>query len=162
MTNTKSFFWENKADVEDLQKRSPNNSVSCKFFLKSENSLNWILWGTEYRFNTLKFQIRLNYTKPFFCENKGNIEYLQKRSPNIWVLCQFILKSVKTLTRISWATESWFRALNCQLWLTNTKPFFWGREGNVETLQKPALYIGVSYKFVLKSDKSLNRILWAT
>ena len=41
------------------------------------------------------------------------------------------------------------------------KAIFWESEENVETLPKPSRYIRVSYKFVLKPVKSLNRILWA-
>ena len=46
-------------------------------------------------------------------------------------------------------------ALKCQIWLTNTKPFFWKNEANVETLPKPSRSIQVFYKFVLKPGKSL-------
>ena len=45
-----------------------------------------------------------------------------------------------------------------QIWLTNTKPFFWESEANLETLQKLSARIGVTYKFVLKSVESLNRL----
>ena len=38
--------------------------------------------------------------------------------------------------------------------------FFWESETNLETFQKLSPYIWVSYKFVLKSVKSLNRIFW--
>ena len=37
------------------------------------------------------------------------------------------------------------------------KTFFWENEPNVEAVKKPYPCIGVSYKFVLKSVKSLNR-----
>ena len=67
---------------------------------------------------------------------------------------KFVLKSVKILNQISWAMESWLKTLKCQIWLTNTKPFFWENEANVETLQKSSPYIWVFYKFVLKSVKN--------
>ena len=72
------------------------------------------------------------------------------------------MKSAKSLTRILWATEYWFKALKCKSWLTNTKPFFCESDVNVETLQKLSPQILVCYKFVLKSAKSLNQILWTT
>ena len=54
--------------------------------------------------------------------------------------------------------ENWYSPLKCQTWSTNTKPFFWESEANLETLQKLSPYIRVSYKFVLTSVKKLNRI----
>ena len=79
----------------------------------------------------------------------------------IWVSYKIILKSFKTLNRICWAMECLFKALKCQIWLTNIKPFFWESEANIETLQNFSHYYWFSYKLVLKSVKSLNRILWA-
>ena len=38
----------------------------------------------------------------------------------------------------------------------NTKPFFWESIGNLKTSQKLSSYIGVSYKFILKTIKNLN------
>ena len=97
-----------------------------------------------------------------FWQSEANVETLQKRSPYIGVSYKFVLKSVKSLNRILWATEYWFRASKSQIWLRNTKPFFWDSEANVETLQNSRPYIWVSYKFVSKSVKSVNRILRAT
>ena len=74
----------------------------------------------------------------------------------------FFLKSVKSLNRTLWTTESWLKLLKCQTWLTNTKPFFWESEANVNTLQRHSPYIWVSYKSVFKSVKSLKPILWTT
>ena len=160
LTNTKPFFWESEANVESLQKRSPYISVSHKFVLKTVKILTRISWATEYWLKALKWQIWLTNTKPLFWESEANVETLQKPSPYIWVSFKFASKSEKSLNRILWSTEYWFTALKCQFWLTNTKPFFWEREANVETLLKPSLYTGVSFKFVLKSEKSLNWILW--
>ena len=44
--------------------------------------------------------------------------------------------------------------------VTECKPLFWESETNLETFYKIFLHIGVSYKFVLKCCKSLNRIIW--
>ena len=107
--------------------------VFSKFVLKSVKSLNRILWATEYWFKSLKCQIWLTNTKPFFWESEATVETLQKPAPCIWVSYNFVLKSVKILNRIFWALEYWFKALKCQIWLTNTKPFFWESEANVET-----------------------------
>ena len=54
----------------------------------------------------------------------------------------------------------WFKALECQICSANIKPFFWESEKNHGTLQKLSPYNGLSYKFVLKSVESLNRIFW--
>ena len=79
----------------------------------------------------------------------------------MWNFYKFVLKSVKSLNRILWFHQSWFKASKCQIWLTNAKSLFWETEANVETLQKSSPYIWVSYNFVLKSVKILSRILWA-
>ena len=60
-----------------------------------------------------------------------------------------------------WAMEYWLKALECQIWLTNTKPFFWESEARLKTLQKLFFCIGGSYKFFLRSVKSLNQLFWA-
>ena len=107
--------------------------VFSKFVLKSVKSLNRILWATEYWFKSLKCQFCLTNTKPLFWESEANVETFQKLSPYIWVCYKFVLKSVKSLNRILWATEYWFKTIKCQIWLTNTKPFFSESEANVET-----------------------------
>ena len=162
MTNTKPFFWESEANIETLQKFSSYIRVFYKFVFKSVKSLNRIFLATEYWFKALKCRIWLMNTKLFFRESKANVQTLQKPSFYIWVSHKFVLKSVKYLNRILWATEYWFKALKCQIWLTNTKPFFWKSKANVKTLQKLSLYIWVSYRFVLKSVNSLYRIFLAT
>ena len=159
LTNTKPFFWESEANVETLPKRSSYIWVFYKFVLKSVKSVNRILWAMEYCFKVLKCQMWLTNTKPFFRKSKANVESLHKRCPYIWISYKFVLKSVKMLNQISWATESWFKALKWQIWLTITKPFFWESEANAETLQKPFPYIWVFYKFVLKSGEHLS-LLW--
>ena len=70
------------------------------------------------------------------------------------------MKSVKSLNRILWASEYWFKALKCQIWLTNTKSFFWKSEAKVETLQKPSPYFWFCYKFVLKSEEHLRWLFY--
>ena len=162
MTNTKLFSWESEENVETIQKFSPYIWVSYKFVLKSVKILNRISWATESWFKVLKCQIRLTNKKPFLWESETNVETLQKPSLYNGVSYKFVLKFEKSLNRIFRATEYWFNALKCQIWLTNTKPFFWESQANVETLQKSSPYNGVSYKFVLKSEKCLNRIFWAT
>ena len=157
----KTIYWESEANVETLQKLSPYIWVSYKFVLKSVNSLNWIFLGTEYWFKTLKCQIWLTNTKPFFCEGEGNFKTLQNSSSYIWVSQKFAFKSVRSLNWILWATEYWLRALKWEIWLTNRKPFFYESEANVETLQKVSPYIWVSYKLILKSVNSLTRMFLA-
>ena len=56
--------------------------------------------------------------------------------------------------------EYWFKALECQIWSTNTKAFFWEYKEKLQTAPKLSPYIGVSYKFLLQSIKGLNQIFW--
>ena len=130
--------------------------------MKSISGLNRIFWAAEYWFKALKHHIWLANIKPFFWESEANMETLRNFSPYIWIFYKFLMKSVKSLSRILCATEYWSKTLKCQVWVTNTKPFFWETETNFLTLQKLCLYISVSYKFVLKSVNSLNWILCAT
>ena len=157
-TNTKPFFWESEAKLQTLPKLSVYIGVSYKLVLKSVKSLNPIFWTKEYWFKALECQIWSTNTKPFFWESETNLGTLQKLPPNIGVSYKFVLKSVKTLNRYFWAKEYWFKALECQICSTNTKPFFWESETNLGTFRKLSHYIGVSYKFVSKSVKSLNWI----
>ena len=126
----KPFFLEREANVETLQKFSPYIWVFYKFVLKSVKSLNRMLWATEYWFKALKWEIWLTNTKAFFWESLAKIETLQNFSSYIWVFYKFVLKSVKSLNRMSWATEYWFKALKWEIWLTNTKPFFLEKRGS--------------------------------
>ena len=133
VAESKPFFWESKPNVENLQKPSPNISVSYELVLKSVKSLNRILWATGYWFKALDCQIWLSNTKSFFRESEADVETLQKRSLCIGVFYKFALKSLKSLNWILWATESEVKALKWKIWLTNTKPFFWESEANFET-----------------------------
>ena len=147
------FFWESEADLETFQKFSSHIWVIYKLVLESVKNLNPIFEVMEYWWKVQKCII---------CEKGRQIIKVSKIFLSIFEFPEnFFLKSVKSLNRIFWATEYWFKALKCQIWLTNTKPFFWESEANLETLQKLSLYIWVSYKFVLKFVKSLNRIFWA-
>ena len=162
LTNTKPFFWESQANLESLQKVSLYIWVSYKFALKSGKSLYRKFWAREYWFNALKCQTWLMNTKSFFCESKANIETLQNFSPYISVSYKCVLKSAKSLNRMFWAIEYWFKTLKSQIWFKNTKSIFCKNEANIETLRNFSPYISFSSKFVLKSVKSLNRILSST
>ena len=104
----------------------------------------------------------LTNIKLFFWESEANLETLQKLFPYIWVSFEFVLKSLKSQSRIFCATEYCFMVLKTRIWLTTTKPFFREIGANLETFQKLSLYIWVSYEFVLKSVNSLNQNFWAT
>ena len=119
------FFWESEAKFETLQRLSIYIGVSYKFVLKSVKGLNQNFWVIEYWFKTLECQFWSTNRKLFFWESKTKLETLQKLFPYIEVSFKFALKSVKTLNRVFWAMEYWFKAWECQIWLTNTKPFFW-------------------------------------
>ena len=102
----------------------------------------------------------VNQYKTIFWGSETNLGTLQKPSPYIEAFYKFVLKSVKSLIWIFWVIEYCFQALECQIWLTNTKPFPWKIEAKLETLQKLSSNIGVLYKFAFKSVKGLNRISW--
>ena len=106
----------------------------------------------------LQCQICSTNTKSFFSQDQAKSESLQKLSPFIGVSHQFVLKSVKSLNGIFWAMEYRFKALECQIWSTNTKSFAWEVDTNLGTVQNLFPYIRVSYKWVLNSAKTLNWI----
>ena len=89
-------------------------------------------------------------------ESETNLRTFLKLSPYIGVSYKFVLKSVKSLNQIFWAMEYWCKALECQIWQTNTKLFFQESEAKLGTLQKLSPYIGVVYKFDLKCLRNLS------
>ena len=116
-------------------------AVSYKLVLKSVKSLTRIFSVIEYWFKALECQICSTNTNLSFWESKINLGTLEKLFPYIGVSYKFVLKSVKSLNRIFWAMDYSFKALQCQIWSTNTKSFFWKNEAKRETLQKLFLYI---------------------
>ena len=118
------------------------------------NNLHRTFWVNEYWYMALKWPIWLTNTKSFFRESQENVETIQKFSPYICVSYKFVLKSVKILNRISWATESSYKALKCQIRLTNTKPFLWQSKANVETLKNvfPILEFPINLFWSLSKD----------
>ena len=62
---------------------------------------------------------------------------------------------------IFWVIECLYQVHKCKVWSTNTKPFLREVETNLETSQKTFSQFGHSYKFILKSLKSLHGIFWA-
>ena len=116
-------------------------AVSYKLVLKSVKSLTRIFSVIEYWFKVLECQICSTNTNPSFWESQINLGTLEKLFPYIGVSYKFVLKSVKRLNQILWAMDYSFKALQCQIWSTNTKSFFWKNEAKRETLQKLFLYI---------------------
>ena len=116
-------------------------AVSYKLVLKSVKSLTRIFSVIEYWFNALECQICSTNTNLSFWESKINLGTLEKLFPYIGASNKFVLKSVKRLNQILWAMDYSFKALQCQIWSTNTKSFFWKNEAKRETLQKLFLYI---------------------
>ena len=116
-------------------------AVSYKLVLKSVKSLTRIFSVIEYWFKALECQICSTNTNLSFWESKINLGTLEKLFPYIGVSYKFVLKSAKSLNRIFWAMDYSFKALQCQIWSTNTKSFFWKNEAKRETLQKLFLYI---------------------
>ena len=158
--NAQLFFWESKINLGTLQKLFPGIRVWYKFALKSVKSLNWILQVMQYWFKDSECQIWWTNTKLFFWESETNLGTLQKFFPYIGVSYRFVLKFVKIQTGIFLAMEDWFKALECQICLKNSISISWRNEAKLQSLQKLSPYIEVSYKFVLKSVKSLNWSFW--
>ena len=98
--------------------------------------------------------------KLFFWKSEANIETFQKLLSHIGVPYKLVLGSIKSLNRIFWVIEYWYKAQKCKIWSTNAKLFFWKSEANLEASQKICSQFVVSYKFLLKSVKSLNQT-WA-
>ena len=90
-----------------------------------------------------------------------NLKFSIKIYRHIRLSYKFVLKLLKSLSWMFWVIEYLYKAKKYQTLSTAAKPFFWKSEVNLETFQQPSPYIGVSYKFILKSAKSLNQIFWA-
>ena len=85
-------------------------------------------------------------------------ETLRRFSLYLCVSYKFALKSAKGLVRIFCATEYWEKTQKGKICSTNTKRCFRKNEANIETSGNLSPYIGVSYKYVLKSVKCITRI----
>ena len=75
----------------------------------------------EYWFRASECQIWWRNTELFFWEVETNFGTFQKLSSYIGVSCKVGLESVKTLNRIFWTIEYYFRVLEYQILSTNTK-----------------------------------------
>ena len=58
-------------------------------------------------------------------------------------------------TRLSERLNIGTKLKKCKIWLTKKK-IFWERNANLETRQKRFSHVGVTYKLVLESVKSLR------
>ena len=94
----------------------------------------------------LHLQIWSTNTKPFSWESNANLKTLRIISLHVGVSYKLVLKYAKGLNWTFWSIEGCYKAQKCKIFLTNMKPFFW------ESATNP------SYKFVLKSMKSVNQI----
>ena len=81
----------------------------------------------------------------------GKNSNFAKNLLHVGVCCKPVLKVAKSLNQTFWATECWYKAQKCKILSTNTKLFFRWSEANLKTSWQLSPYIGVSYKFVLKS-----------
>ena len=158
LTNINLFSWGNKSKLETLKDLSPYIGVSFKFVFKTIKNLSRIFLVIEYWFKALEWQIYWTNTKLFLWETEKNLGNLQNLSSYIGVSDKFVWKSVESLNRNLGMIEYWFNVLDCQICWTNIKPFFWESKANLETLEKLFPSIGVSYKMLFKSVKSLDRI----
>ena len=77
------------------------------------------------------------------------------------VVCyKFFFSVSQELNWIFWVFEYWFKALQCQNWSTNKKPFFSKTKPNLGTLKKLSLCFRFSYNFSPKSFKGICPIFW--
>ena len=70
--------------------------------------------------------------KVIFRETEANLETSRRLSPYNGVSYKF-LKSEKSLNRIFWVTEYWYKAFKFQICSTNAKLFFWKSDSDFET-----------------------------
>ena len=98
----------------------------------------------------------VNKYKTIFWESEAKLETIQKKFSYIGVVYKFVLKFAKSQNWIFWSMEYLFKALQCQVWWTSTKPFFWESKTKLETLHKLSVHIGVTYKVVLKCAINLR------
>ena len=98
----------------------------------------------------------VNKYKTIFWESEAKLETIQKIFSYIGVVYKFVLKFAKSQNWIFWSMEYFFKALQCQVWWTSTKPFFWESKTKLETLHKLSAHIGVTYKVVLKCAINLS------
>ena len=142
-----------------------NNLISklefpVNWLLKSVKSLNEIFCAIEYYLKTLECQIWSTNAISFSWENEAKLKTLKKLSPYIGVSFKFVLKTIKSLNQIFVNMEYWFKALECQISLTNTILFLWETETNLATLQNLSPSTGVSYKFVLNLSNASIESSW--
>ena len=52
--------------------------------------------------------------------------------------------------------EYLFKALQCQVWWTSTKPFFWESKTKLGILQQLSAHIGFTHKVVLECEIYLS------
>ena len=156
---TKPSFWESEAGIETFQIFSLHVGVFYELVLKSAKSLNRIFCATESWWKGQKCKICSTNTKPFFWENEACFKTSRIVSLHVRVPYELVLKSAKILNWIFCATECWLKVQKSKICLTNTKPFFFESEADFESLRRFSLHVGVSYKFVLASVKSLS-LLW--
>ena len=82
------------------------------FFIKTAKSLNWNNWAIECRYKAQKCQISLTNTMWYsFWESEANLETFGKHVLITGVSYKFVLNFVKSLIRISWTMEYWFKPL---------------------------------------------------
>lgn len=125
--------------------------------MKSVKSPKQILLSTEYWYKA--GEILVSEYKTIFWESKENLETFYTDSPNFVISYVFVLKTVKGLNRIFCVTEYWYKAWKCQICSSNAKPFFWESEADLKTFQKLSFHIGISYKLIPESVKSLSLLL---
>ena len=116
------FFWKNRRNLGTLPKFSPYTGVSYNVVLKCVKGRNRIFWAIEYWCKTLECQIWSTIRKLFSWESETKLQILQKRSLYVGVSYKLFWSLSKA--GIFWVIEYWLKALECQIWLTNTKKCF--------------------------------------
>ena len=154
-------FHRSEAKLKTLKKLTPYIPFSYKFLFKTVKNLSRIFSVIEYWIKALEWKICWTNTKLFLWETEKNLGTLQKLSSYFGVSNKFVWKSVEILNWNLRLIEYWLKVLDCQIWWKNIKLFFWESKTNLGTFEKLFPSIGVSYKILLKSVKSLNRIFVA-
>ena len=100
-------------------------------------------------------------TNPVFWEREAILDTYEKFCSHFGMTYKYVLENLQCLNQIFLVIDILNKVQKCKICMTNTKPFFLENETNLETSRKLSPYIAASYKFVLKSFKSLNRIFCA-
>ena len=132
-----SIFLEKRGKPWNFLKNFSHIGVSYKFVFKSAKSLNWIFWVIEYWCKAQKCNVGSMNAKTFPGKTRQTFSLYWKISPYIGIFYKFVLKSPKSLNRIIWMIEYWYKAPKCK--------FSWQMQNNFSRKTKQTLKVSEEY-----------------